>query len=132
MGYLAKWLIMALRMALNRKLIPGRITYRKGSVRNLPLLLEHLRELRVAKDVLDCHLCSIAGQPLAQAEQGFTSLAILHCIQSHAWIMANLTLRLEAACEKLTGVRLGDPDKAEEAMMGAYYEGKKATFFVHP
>ena len=29
------------------------------------------------------------------------------------------------------GVRLGDPDKAEEAMMGAYYKGKVATFFGH-
>ena len=35
---------------LNRNLIPGHHTYQHGTVKNMPLLLEHLQELQAAEE----------------------------------------------------------------------------------
>ena len=114
---------------LNRNLIPGSHTYQRGTVKNLPLLLEHLRELQAADHVLQTHLKTLRSQSADTGrEQGTSSLAVMHCLQSHAYVTSNLTSRLADACEKYTGRRLTDLDEAEEAMEAAYQAGAYVYF----
>ena len=114
---------------LNRNLIPGSHTYQKGTVKNLPLLLEHLWELQAADHVLQTHLQTLRSQSADTGrEQGTSSLAVMHCLQSHAFVTSNVTSRLADACEKYTGRHLKDPDEAEEAMEAAYQAGTYVYF----
>lgn len=114
---------------LNRNLIPGSYTYQHGTVKNTPLLLEHLRELQTAKEVLDTYLHNMKSRSAnAAQDHGISSLSVLHSTQSHAIITANLTSRLEDACEKFTGQRLSDADLAEALMITKYLSGRRVTF----
>ena len=83
---------------LNRNLIPGHYTYQRGTVKTTPLLLEHLRELQAAKEVLDAQLQKMKSKTAsAPQDHGISSLAVMHSMQSHAIITANLTSRLADA-----------------------------------
>lgn len=118
---------------LNRNLIPGHYTYQRGTVKNTPLLLEHLRELQTAKVVLDTHLQSMKSSSAnASEDRGLSSLSVMHSVRSHATITANLTSRLEDACEKYAGHRLSNPDLAEALMIVKYLNGKRVTFLGGP
>ena len=57
------------------------------------------------------HLEEVAGA------HRVSSLELLLGIKCHGEITANLTGRLAAACQKVTGKRLTDPEAAKEAMM---------------
>ncbi|KAK9832764.1 hypothetical protein WJX84_005217 [Apatococcus fuscideae] len=68
-----------------------------------------------------------------------SSLELLLCIKSHAEITANVTGRLAASCQKVTGKRLIDVKAAQLAIISVlpYYQGAGADkrvpmLFGHP